>query len=261
MRNDARLVVLLAVALCVPAVSRAQSSAATSNSSVPSSTTAAAPSPTSVTGPRKYVTGVDFANGHFSSSTYDSSSDSSTSTYSSTSRSLSAGISPNLGIFLNDKLVVGADVSFSFGRNSGDSASDGVVDSKSKSHSAYFSVGPFLRKYFGNPQGRGMPFIQIGGGIGTEIYGGTYTPVTGPYGYDYNEKGYHSQYVQALVGYEMFLTELLGLQYYGGWDYSSFSYDYTYDYISDPDTTNHYKGHSQQGVFGIGLKVYLHGKK
>lgn len=261
MRYDAKLVVLLAVVLCLPAVGRAQSPAAPANGSVSLSTTTAAPSPASVTGPRKYVAGVDFANGHFSASTYDSSSENSTSTYRSTTRSAYAGITPNIGIFLNDKLIVGSNLSFSFGHSSSDSATNGVVDSKSKSHSVYFSVAPFLRKYFGDPQGRGMPFIQIGGGIGTEIYGGTYAPVSGLYGYDYKEKGYHSQFFEALVGYEMFLTELLGLQYYGGYDYSSYSYDYSYDYITDPDSTNHYKGHSHEVIFGIGLKVYLHGKK
>ena len=237
MRTDARLVVLIAATLSMPVVCSAQPA-----------------------GPRKFVVGVDFANGSFSSSTYKSSSDVSTSVYSDKSHSSYVAISPSLGIFLSDTLVVGSGLSFSLNRYSDDASSDDVLQSKSKSHSVYFSVGPFLRKYFGNPQGRGMPFVHIEGGISLNKYHGTYSPVSGT-GYDYDERNYHPTYFEALVGYEMFITELLGLQYYGGYYYSRYAYDYFYDYVSGTDATYHYEGSTNEVMFGIGLRVYLHGKK
>ena len=239
MRHDAKVLVLLAVVLCLPATSYAQS----------------APS-----GPRKFVIGTSFASGNINSSEYESSSDLSTDVYKSTSRSGYGSISPSLGIFLSDTLVVGSSVSFSFSHYTTDSKTNDVLDSTSKSHSVALSVGPFLRKYFGNPQGHGMPFVHVEGGFGFSTYGGTYTPVTGT-GYDYSEPNDRSKYFEVLAGYEMFITDLLGLQYYGGYEHSSYGYDYVYKYPTEPDSTYHYNGKSNDIVFGIGLRVYLHGHK
>lgn len=235
MRTDAKVAILIGVVLCVPAIGYAQNAAS---------------------GPRKFVIGTDFANGNFGSTDYVSTSDVSTDAYTSTSRSGYGAISPSLGMFLSDTLVVGSSVSFSFNHYKTDSSTNDVLVSTSKSHSVSLSVGPFLRKYFGNPQGRGMPFVHVEGGFGFSTYSGTYTPVTGT-GYDYSEPNDSSRYFEVLAGYEMFISELLGLQYYGGYEYSWYGYDYRYKYPAGPDSTYRYTGKTNEIVFGVGLRVYL----
>lgn len=170
------------------------------------------------------------------------------------------GISPSIGVFLSDHVVVGTSVDVSFYRYTGESFTNGTSSGTSTSHSAYLSVGPFLRSYFGNPEGRGMPFIHVEGGFEVDLGTIKRMPAVGD---PYTTKSHGlSWYLNGRVGYETFINRSVGLEYYGGIEFGDRKTDYTYDFAPPlPDETSHYTSHSTSGVFGIGLRVYLGGRK
>jgi hypothetical protein len=129
--------------------------------------------------------------------------------------------------------------------------------SESSSHQLYFSLGPFVRYYFGNSGGKGMPFIYIYAGTSFyPDYTSTYSTNTG-YSYTYKYKKYSTWNAGAQIGYEHFLNSAIGLQYYVGYSFSHYQQTSEYDYKTDTDYTYDSKSNNHGISFGVSLQIHL----
>ena len=129
--------------------------------------------------------------------------------------------------------------------------------SESSYHQLYVSVGPFARFYFGNSNGKGMPFVYIN--TGTSFYpdhSSTYSNSSGTK-YTYKYKKYSSWNAGAQIGYEPFLNSAIGLQYYLGYSFSHYQTTSEYDYPTGTDYTYDSKSNSNGISFGVILQIHL----
>lgn len=176
----------------------------------------------------------------------------------SESNSFNIGIGPNAGYYVSDNLVIGTYLGISFYHSKNDGSNTiSTSTSESKYSSTYVSVGPFGRFYFGNNKSKGMPYAQINGGINFyPSYSGEYTPSTGiSYKYDFDK--YSSWSAGAQLGYEHFINQVIGLQYYIGYGYSYYKSTTMYDYSSGTDYSYSSKSTSHGINFGAGLQIHL----
>lgn len=160
--------------------------------------------------------------------------------YNSDGSSFSIQINPNIGIFIQDGLAVGANVSLSFYTSKSESSNtSSSTTSDNKSTQPAFYIGPYARYYFGGSK-KGMPFVQgnlefgLSGGKSESktSTGASSETTTKPKG-DWN--------VGATLGYEHFFNSSIGAFASIGVNYgkSKTSYEYRpstgngYDYTSD----------------------------
>jgi hypothetical protein len=176
--------------------------------------------------------------------------------------SFSFSIYPTIGYYLLDDLVLGAYFSLGFSNYNYDSSYN-YSSSTSKSSSKYLtlSIGPFIRYYLGKEGGKGRPYLHAYvQPYLYPIYGGDYTPSTGT-AYTYQYKNYLSLAAGIQLGYEHYLNPTIGLQYYVGYTFSSYSYNTEYDYPTGPDSVYTYKSNSHGFSFGVGLQIHLSPEK
>ena len=202
--------------------------------------------------------GTYLGSGGLSFGNYESSSSSSTNISKQDSNSFSIGVGPSIGYFLTDNLVVGTSCSLSYYSGSSDNSNTAYTStSESSYHQLYFSVGPFVRYYFGNSGGKGMPFIYIYAGTSFyPDYTSTYSTNTG-YSYTYKYKKYSPWNAGAQIGYEHFLNSAIGLQYYVGYSFSHYQQTSEYDYKTDTDYTYDSKSNNHGISFGVSLQIHL----
>lgn len=206
------------------------------------------------------LVGVSVGSGNFSSNENDYSYSNTSTIYNGDSKSFSIGISPEIGCYLTDRLVVGSYLNLGYYNgtsNSGNSSS--TVTSHSKSNNVYFTLGPSARLYLGKMNNKGMPYVWLGGGISFypsdngESYNSTDT-----YHYTYKTKNYFYWNIGPRVGYEHFFNEHTGLYYYIGYNYSKYKYKYEYDFSAGgTDYSYTYNSHSHNVSFGVGLQVHM----
>jgi hypothetical protein len=180
----------------------------------------------------------------------------------SKNNSFNLGIGPNVGIYLSDNFVLGTYLGINFYSSKTDNSnSTTTATAESKYHSVTFNISPYGRLYFGDNKGKGMPYVQINTGL--TFYPsdqGTYTPSTGT-GYTYKTKKYLGVNAGFNIGYEHFINNIIGLQYYVGYGYTHYKYDYFYDFTSGTDYTYTYTSNSSNINFGVGLNIHLTCKK
>jgi hypothetical protein len=180
----------------------------------------------------------------------------------SDNNSFSISINPTAGYYLSDNVVIGTYFNLGYFSNKYENSNNNNTNtSESKNSNASVGLGPFARFYFGGNGGKGMPFAEANVGISFYPgYKGEYIPNTGT-GYTYTYNNYRPFNAGARIGYEHFLNSFVGLQYYVGYNHSSYDYEYTYDFPSSPDQTYTYKSSSNSITFGVGLQVHLDCKK
>jgi hypothetical protein len=185
-------------------------------------------------------------------------------TYNSDSKNFNIGVGPEVGWYLTDRLVVGTYLGLSYNNsknNSGNSSS--TVTGHGKSNTLYFNLGPSARLYLGKNNDKGMPYLRLVTGLSFypsdngESYNSTNT-----YHYTYKTKNYLYWNLGPQLGYEHFLNQHIGLQYYIGYNYSHSKYKYVYDYsIGGTDYTYTVNSHSSNITFGVGLNIHMDGDK
>lgn len=174
------------------------------------------------------------------------------------SNGFSIGVGPSIGYFLTDNLVVGTSCSLSYSSSSYDNSyTEDASTSESSYHQLYFSLGPFVRFYFGKSGGKGMPFIHIY--TGTSFYPDYSSTYSNSYGtkYTYRYKKYSVWNAGAQVGYEHFLNSAIGLQYYVGYSFSHYNTTSEYDYPTGTDYSYDSKSNYHGISFGVGLQIHL----
>jgi hypothetical protein len=111
--------------------------------------------------------------------------------------SFGIGVSPTVGFFVTDNIVVGTnlDLYYSTYKSTSPEKTTGSVtrSSTSKSNSFSFGLSPFVRFFFGDSKSAFWPYAEIGGGISTGPYNSnstyrykTATPATS---YNYTSDG------------------------------------------------------------------------
>ena len=204
-----------------------------------------------------YLGGGGFGSNH-SESTYSGSAES----YSSDVKSFSFGFGPEIGYYFTDAIVGGVSLDVYFSSNKSESkttSSPGVGTGKYSAMSV--GLGPFVRLYFGNPNGKGRPYVQAGASVYLyPSYTSTYTQPNGT-GYSYKLDAYSSWSADITLGYEHYLNPTVGLYYYVGYVHGSYTSDYTYDYVTGTDYS--YKDTESDNTFefGVGLQIHLGPRK
>ena len=181
-------------------------------------------------------------------------------TYNGDSKSFSIGISPEVGLYLTDRLVVGTYLGLSYYNSKNNSGNSGTTTtSHGKSNSLYFNLGPSARVYLGKNNDKGMPYLRLITGLSFypsdngESYNSTNT-----YHYTYKTKNYLSWNLGPQIGYEHFFNQHIGLQYYIGYNYNHYKYKYDYDYsIGGTDYVYTVNSHSSSISFGVGLQIHM----
>ena len=180
--------------------------------------------------------------------------------------SFSLAIFPSIGKYITDKAVIGIEPSIGFYSSKSDgSSSTSSATSTTKYSYPYFSIGPFGRFYFGKLNEKGMPFGQVNFGI--TFYPGLETTYTYSGPSPYTQKTKYENYVPwnvgARLGYEHFLNNVIGIQYYIGYSHNSYDYDYEVNYTSGggTDYTGHYESDAGSINFGAGLLIHLNCNK
>ncbi|HQW45204.1 MAG: PorT family protein [Chitinophagaceae bacterium] len=181
----------------------------------------------------------------------------------SDNNSFNLGIYPTVGYYISDNVILGTYFTVGFSNSKNDNSNNYSSNtSESKSNYGYFGLGPFGRFYFGNNGGKGQPFAEVSTGITFYPgYKGEYIPNTGT-GYTYEYEKYHPWNAGVKFGYEHFINETVGIQYYIGYTHSNYQYNTVYKYPSLPDAVYTYESSSNNISFGAGLQIHLNcGKK
>lgn len=204
-----------------------------------------------------YIGGVSLGFGN-SESNYPPS----TALYKYKSSSFDIGVGPDIGYYLTDTLVLGAFLDLYFYSATSDSSYTGSTATGTDKYSYVgTNIGPFVRLYFGDNNGKGMPYVQFNAGIALyPLYSGTYTPSSGS-AYTYKYDSYSSWNVGLQIGYEHYLNPFIGLQYYVGYSFSHYKYTTAYDYATGTDYTYTSSNGSHGIDFGVGLQIHLGGSK
>jgi hypothetical protein len=210
------------------------------------------------------LVGVTLGSGGYSSSENDYMYSTSPTVYNGDSKSFYIGISPDVGLYLTDRLILGAYVGLSYSNGKSHSGnSTTTTTSTSESNSLYFSAGPYSRLYLGKMNSKGMPYVQINTGL--SFYpsdNGEGFNSTNTTHYTYKTKNYFNWSLGPRVGYEHFFNEHIGMHYYIGYNYSKSKYKYEYDYtVGGTDYSYEYNTHSHNINFGVGLQMHLNCKK
>ncbi len=205
-----------------------------------------------------YVGGGGFGSNH-SESTY---SGIEPTTYSTDSNSFSLGFGPEIGYYFTNAIVGGLSLDIYFSSNKSESKNSFSPGTDTGKYSALsIGLGPFVRLYFGNPNGKGRPYVQAGTSIALyPSYTSTYTQANGN-GYTYKLDKYSSWQADITLGYEHYLNPVIGLYYYVGYLYSRYTSDYTYDYVVGSDYSYKNKESGSAFEFGLGLQIHLGPKK
>lgn len=199
--------------------------------------------------------GISFGN---SKSSYSLNSNISKSDY----NSFSIGVGPTIGKYVSDNWVLGTYLGLSFYNSKYDNSNTtSTSTSTSKSHYVVFSAGPYVRYYFPDKnkgKGNGNAYVNFSPSI--SFYpsdGGTVTYNTSGNNYSYKSKNYVSWSANLNFGYEHYISEVIGLQYYIGYTYGHYSYKYDYDFVTGTDYTSKYENTSSNINFGAGLNIHL----
>lgn len=180
----------------------------------------------------------------------------------SDSKYYSFSIYPTVGYYLQDNLVLGAYFTLGlYGGKSDYSYTDSPSTSVGKYKSLSVSVGPFVRYYLGQEGGKGRPYVHAYVQANVyPFYSGESIPSSGT-GYTYKYAKYRIIYAGLQIGYEHYLNPTIGLQYYVGYTFNSYSYDTEYDYPTGIDPFYTYKYYSHAVNFGVGLQIHLSPEK
>jgi hypothetical protein len=170
------------------------------------------------------------------------------------------GVGPMIGYYFTDTIVGGASLDLYFTSSKSDSSiSTSTATATDKASYIGTDIGPFLRIYFGDNNGKGMPFVQFDAGIFFyPLYTETYTPSSGS-AYTYKLDSYSSWNVGVKLGYEHYINPFIGIEYYVGYEYSHSKQTYTYDYVTGTDYTYSSNGSNNGINFGVGLQIHLGG--
>jgi hypothetical protein len=173
-------------------------------------------------------------------------------------KTFAIAFSPSALYFVSDNLALGASIGLGYSSNHSTQAYPvtPVQSSKSKAHYFPISFDPEIRKYFGKPGSKGLPWVNIFGGANTTPGKGTADVLIN------NEhisgKGKYSNYgwnAGAGIGYAHFFNEHIALQYFinfrhtwlrttGNYDTPLFQTPVTYTNSNDIN-------------FGVGLQIHL----
>ena len=166
-------------------------------------------------------------------------------------------IDPSVGYYVSDNIVIGTSLGLGFSSSKNENSSSGsTMTSVNKSHTMYVSLSPFGKFYFGGNRGKGMPFTEVNAGINFyPAYKGTSTFSNG--GYEFSYDSYNSWNASIGIGYEHFINEVIGIQYFLGYNYSYSKYDTFFDYSSGTDYTYTNKNNLSYINFGVGLEIHL----
>ena len=204
-----------------------------------------------------WLVGVGIGGGGASFSKSESSNTTNANINKSDSHGFNIYIDPSAGYYVSDNIVIGTYLGLSFSSYKTDNTNTtSTFTSKGKSHYVNLSLYPYARFYFGGKT-NGSPFAEVDAGTTFyPSYKGTYSPSTGT-GYEYSYDKYNSWNAGLKIGYEHFINQLIGIEYYIGYSYSWYRYSQFYDYTTGTDYTYTYKNHSNNINFGAGLEIHL----
>lgn len=172
--------------------------------------------------------------------------------------SYSLSVYPTIGYYLQDDLVLGAYLTLGYyGANTDYSNNYNSSTSSSNYKELSIAIGPFIRYYFGKDGAKGRPYLHAY--VQTNlypVYSGESTSNPGT-DYTYEYPNYKSLSAGLQIGYEHYLNPTVGLQYFVGYSFSSYSYDTKYDYPTGIDPVYTYKATSHGFTFGVGLQIHL----
>ncbi len=209
-----------------------------------------------------WFVGTSFGSAGYTFSHSESGSSASTNVSLGDSNYYSFSFYPTIGYYFLDNLVLGAYFSTGiYGGKSDYSYSNTTDTSVSKYTQLYVSVGPFIRVYLGQEGGKGRPYIHAYVQKSLyPLYEGESIPSPGS-GYKYKYTNYSPINAGIQVGYEHYLNPTVGLQYYIGYSFYTYSYDTEYDYSTGTDPTYNSKYYSHGISFGVGLQIHLNREK
>lgn len=132
-------------------------------------------------------------------------------------KTFAVALSPSALYFVSDNVALGAAISFGYSSNNNTQTypSSGTQSSKSKAHYFPVSFDPEIRKYFGKPGSKGLPWVNIFGGVNTMPGKGTVEVIYN--NEPFNGKGKYTSYgwnAGAGIGYAHFFNEHIALQYF-----------------------------------------------
>jgi hypothetical protein len=179
-------------------------------------------------------------------------------TYSSKGNGFSLYVNPTLGYYVTDKLVLGGSVYLSpYTGKYTNSQSNSTATSETKYSYFAISIGPMLKCYLGKNQGKGMPYFMVDENMTWYPgYKSTYTSSTGGGSTDRYDK-YSYWNTDAVLGYEHFLNEHIGLNFAVGYRYTYYKYTVNVDQITGTDYKYSSKGHYHDATFSLGLVMHL----
>jgi outer membrane protein W len=165
-------------------------------------------------------------------------------------KSFNLAAGPTALYFIKDNLAIGATIGIAYKVYKNEQ--NGVMN---KSHLFPLSFNPEVRKYFGKPGAKGLPWVSVFGGINTIPGKGEYEQ---PYYYlmtksDVKYTG-HGWNAGAGVGYSHFLNQHVAIQYFVNYQHSWLKTKANYKDFKSILTS---KTNSNNFNFGVGLQIHL----
>jgi len=140
---------------------------------------------------------------------------------SETQKTTILNIKPNVGFFVADDFLIGAEVTFEYLKYKGDDEAITI-----------FGFGPFVRYYF--PLEKVSPFVQVSANFGQFSYGSDDKMGVLEYG--------------GAVGAAFFIGDKVSLDLFLGYNHNEFK---------EKDSSDNYKDIFNVFGFGVGLSVFL----
>lgn len=171
--------------------------------------------------------------------------------------SFGIGVSPTIGFFVNDNVVIGTNLDLYFSTyksTSPEITSGGVTrSSTSKSNGFSFGLSPFARFFFGESKSTFWPYAEIGGGVSTGPYKSNstyrYKTATPANSYNYTSDGKTTGALylsgNAKFGAVKMFNPNIGLDFSAGIKYTKSKstnkseYKYVYDAVTPTSNGNY----------------------